>query len=259
MFLAERCLPITTRIVRWVTNATEIIDTLPVSPVTIRILCTGHTDTAIVSIDTNGVDLLIAPAIGDKLADLTRPSDTGRGLVWTIAITETRHTLHTAGTKWCCPTAAGVVRHITDSTAAGHAFASARLVTVTIIDTTNTLGAADTDGGIATAACIVGHITELTLLTDTLLTCAIAITEAANAARAVSCTHRCLSTTTRIVGRITDLALLSDTLATVTITIALTTNTADTLAVIDTDGGIPAATGVGTKDTELTLIGHTLA
>ena len=232
---------------------------MPIGPVTIRILCTGHAGPAIVPIDTNGVDLLIAPAIGDKLADLTRPSDTGRGLVWTIAITETRHTLHTAGAKWRIATAAGVVSHITDSTAAGNALAQTSLVTVTIIDTTNTLGATDTDGGIATAACIVGHITELTLLTDTLLTGAIAIGQAAHTARAVSCTHRCLSTTTRIVGRITDLALLSDTLATVTITIALTTDTPNTVAIVDADGGIPAATGVGAKGTELALIGHTLA
>ena len=133
------------------------------------------------------------------------------------------------------------------------------MVTVSVGHTADTLGATDTDGGIATAACIVGHITELTLLTDTLLTGAITITEAAHAARAVSCTHRCLSPTTRIVCRITDLALLSDTLATVTITIALTADTADTLAIVDTDGGIPAATGVGAKGTELALIGHTLA
>ena len=259
MLLAERCLPITTRIVRWVTNATEIVDALPVSPVTIRILCTGHTRTAIVSIDTNGVDLLIAPAVCDKLADLTGPSDTGRGLVWTIAITETRHTLHTAGTKWCIPTAARVVSHITDSTAAGNALASARLATITIIETTDTLGATRTNWRCPTAACIVGHITELTLLTDTLLTGAIAIGQAAHTARAVSCTHRCLSTTTRIVGRITDLALLSDTLATVTITIALTADTANTVAIVDTDGGLPTATGVGAKGTELALIGHTLA
>ena len=123
MLLAERCLAITARIVRWVTDATEIIDALPVGPVTIRILCTGHTDLAIVTIDTNGIDIVIAPAVGNKLTDLTGPSDTGRCLVWTIAITETRDTLHTAGAKWCCPTAAGVVRHITDSTAASHALA----------------------------------------------------------------------------------------------------------------------------------------
>ena len=123
MLLAERCLAITARIVSWVTDPTEIIDALPIGPITIRILCTSHTDPAIVTIDTNGVDLLIAPAIGDKLTDLTGPSDTGRGLVWTIAITETRDTLHTAGAKWCCTTAAGVVRHITDSTAASNALA----------------------------------------------------------------------------------------------------------------------------------------
>ena len=133
------------------------------------------------------------------------------------------------------------------------------MITITIIDTADTLGATDTDGRIATAACIIGHITELTLLTDTLLTGAIAIGQAAHTARAVSCTHRCLSTTTRIVGRITDLALLSDTLATVTITIALTTDTPNTIAVVDTDGGIPGATGVGAKGTELALIGHTFA
>ena len=133
------------------------------------------------------------------------------------------------------------------------------MVTVSVGHTADTLGASDTDGGVATAACIVGDITELTLLTDTLLTGAIAIGQAAHTARAVSCTHRCLSPTTRIIGRITDLALLSDTLATVTITIALTTDTANTVAIVDADGGIPAATGVGAKDTELTLIGHTLA
>ena len=123
MLLAERRLPITARIVRWVTDAAEIIDALPIGPVTIRILCTSHAGPAIVTIDTNGVDLLIAPTVGDKLTDLTGPSDTGRGLVWTIAITETRDTLHTAGAKWCCPTAARVISHITDSTAARHAFA----------------------------------------------------------------------------------------------------------------------------------------
>ena len=133
------------------------------------------------------------------------------------------------------------------------------MVTITIIKATDTLRATDTDGGVATAACIVGHITELTLLPDTLLTGAIAITEAAHTARAIGCTHRRLSTTTRIVGRITDLALLGDTLATVTIAIALTTNTANTVAIVNTNGGIPAAARVGAKDTELALIGHTLA
>ena len=259
MFLAERRLPITARIVRWVTDPTEIIDALPIGPVTIRILCTGHTRTAIVTIDTNGVDLFIAPTISDKLTDLTGPSDTGRCLVWTIAVTETGHTLNTAGTKWRIPTAASVISHITDSAAASNALASASLVTIIVGHTADTHGAADTDGGVTTAACVIGHIAELTLLADTLLTGAIAITEAAHTARAVSCTHRRLSTTTRIIGRITDLALLGDTLATVTIAIALTTNTANTVAIVDANGRSPTATGVGAKDTELALIGHTLA
>jgi len=133
------------------------------------------------------------------------------------------------------------------------------LVTISVGHTADTLRATDTDGGVATTACIIGLITELTLLADTLLTGAIAITEAAHTARAVSCTHRRLSTTTRIVCRITDLALLSDTLATVTIAIALTTDTANTVAIVDANRGIPTATGVGAKDTELALIGHTLA
>ena len=260
MLLAERRLPITARIICWVTDATEIIDALPIGPVTIRILCTSHAGPAIVTIDTNGVDLLIAPAIGDKLTDLTGPSDTGRGLVWTIAITETGHTLHTAGTKWCIATAAGVVSYITNSTAAGHALASASLVTIIVSHTADTLGATDTDGGVTTAACVVGHIAELTLLADTLLTGTIAIGQTAHTARAIGCTHRCLSTTTRIVCRITDLALLGDTLLTpVTIAIALTTDTADTVAVVYADGRITTATGVGAKGTELALIGHTLA
>jgi len=206
---------------------------------------TSHTFIAIIAFDTDRQGT-VAPAVAADLAGLAGTLDAiGCGLIGTIAVAQAAHALHTTGTEGCVPTAARVVRHIAESTAAVDALSGRRVITISVPDALRTLGTiVDAEGCLLSTARVIGWVTDRADRVHTLLAITVAVGTTGDARAAVGGTEGCVTDATGVIAWIAGDAGVVNTLAGTgvsAIEVGATANAAQDAVIIITDGRIALA------------------
>ena len=129
----ERCVATTARIIGDITGLADAIDALTALRRAISITRTLNTFGTIIPIEAQSL-ISVTATVGAQLACCTAAPDTGRGLIWTVAIFCARRTAQptrTGHTEWRRTTAARIIRHVTQLAGIGHTLAR-RTTTVSI-------------------------------------------------------------------------------------------------------------------------------